>query len=97
MSEAEIDAAGKQRLCVNQEARRRDFRRRGVCDYGGRGGPSFPTSRSELQSACSLAPPGLVWSQPAGQACAVAAAGEDGGGRRGGAGGSGAFLCVGVA
>lgn len=41
--------------------------------------------------------PARVSFEPAGQACAVAAAGEDGGGRRGGAGGSGTLLRVRVA
>lgn len=65
-------------------------------EYGGRAG--LWDFGFALPAAVSLRPcPALVSVKPAGQACAVAAAGEDGGGRRGGAGGLGAFLRVGIA
>lgn len=84
-------------LILNQEAGQQGFRRRAAFGYGGRAGPSDPGPAPELPSACAAPRPALVSFEPAGQACAVAAAGEDGGGRRGGAGGSGTLLRVRVA
>lgn len=81
---------------MNPEAGQRDFRCRGLCEYGGCTGQG--DSGFAFRTAVSVLPcPALVSVKPAGQACAVAAAGEDGGGRRGGAGRLGAFLRVGVA
>lgn len=81
---------------MNQEAGQRDFRCRGICEYGGRAGLRYFCFA--LRAAVGVLPcPALVSVKPAGQACAVAAPGEDGGGRHRGAGGLGAFLRVGVA
>lgn len=81
---------------MNQEAGQQDFRCRGVCKYGGQAG-SRAFSFALRAAVGVLSCPALVNVKPTGQACAVAAAGEDGGGRRGGAGGLSAFLRVGVA
>lgn len=84
MHKAEAMRTGKRRLWLNQEAGRPGFRRREVCAYGCRAGSS--NCSSALRAVVGVrSRPALISVEPAGRACAVAAAGEDGGGRRGGA------------
>lgn len=83
-AQSRVEVAGKRRLCLNQEAGLQGFRRRRICDYGGRVGPSY-SGPAFLAAVGVRLRPSLISVEPAGQACAVAAAGEDGGGRRGGA------------
>lgn len=50
---------------MNQEAGRRGFRRRGAATTAAAQAPVARAPRSQLQAACTLAPPWLEWGWPA--------------------------------